>query len=280
LPYPPIADLPGEVHRATALSGEETSVAHTVSTQLGGIFYLLQPAVIIGHYGDFSAPREPGLALSPWDWLALAGTYLMPRAAVGDPVWGLLARLAGRPIGEPPGKGFHAPCCWRVAPWWLQALPSSTRPWSWVVRDGRLVVRHPLSFAVVDVPVRGDPSRQLNAELRRYGSQAIVPGAHPTSTPPDRSRALGIRLTPALARWRQWTGEYLRAWLCSVLRLPRRAAVGAFVLRRSAQVRATADRVDVTLALDELAFEIRLAGLDLDPGWIPAGGRTVAFHYE
>jgi hypothetical protein len=25
---------------------------------------------------------------------------------------------------------------------------------------------------------------------------------------------------------------------------------------------------------------VRLAGLDRDPGWVPAAGRRVAFHYE
>jgi hypothetical protein len=269
--------MAGVVDETRAQLEGETSVTHTVSTQLGGIFYLLQPALIIGHYGDFSRPCEPGLALSPWDWLALVATHLVPRVSSRDPVWGLLARLAGRSAGEPPGRGFHAPRCWRVPPLWLEALPLPRRPWSWTVRDNRLLVRHPLGFAIIDIPVRGDPSRQLSAELRPYGPQAVVPAAHAL---PVRSRPLGARLTPSVARWREWTGEYVHAWLCCALGMPRRAAVGAFVIRRSAQVRATAERVDVTLALDDLPFEIRVAGLDLDPGWIPATGRIVAFHYD
>lgn len=273
----PAAGIADGIAETRALWDGETSVTHTISTQLGGIFYLLQPALIIGHYGDFSRPRESGLALSPWDWLALVATYLTPRASPRDPVWGLLARLAGRSAAEPPGRDFRPPRCWRVPPWWLQALPSPRRPWSWAVRDGRLVVRHPLGFAIIDVPVRGDPSRQLSAELQRYGPPAVVPAAHALAV---KSRPLGARLTPSVARWREWTGEYVRAWLCYALGMPRRAAIGAFVMRRSAEVRATAERVDVTLALDNLPFEIRVAGLDLDPGWIPAAGRIVAFHYD
>ena len=36
----------------------------------------------------------------------------------------------------------------------------------------------------------------------------------------------------------------------------------------------------VRLPLAELPIAIRLAGLDRDPGWIPAAGRSVAFHFE
>jgi hypothetical protein len=38
--------------------------------------------------------------------------------------------------------------------------------------------------------------------------------------------------------------------------------------------------VDVVLSLAELPVEIRLAGLDRDPGWIPAAGRYLAFHFR
>ena len=39
-------------------------------------------------------------------------------------------------------------------------------------------------------------------------------------------------------------------------------------------------RLDVTFALARLPLEVRLSGLDRDPGWVPAAGRRVAFHYE
>jgi hypothetical protein len=41
----------------------------------------------------------------------------------------------------------------------------------------------------------------------------------------------------------------------------------------------TATRLDIMLRLDELPIQIRLAGLDRDPGWVPAAGRTIAFHF-
>jgi hypothetical protein len=45
-------------------------------------------------------------------------------------------------------------------------------------------------------------------------------------------------------------------------------------------VSVTETRLDVTFALARLPFEVRLSGLDRDPGWVPAAGRYVAFHYE
>jgi hypothetical protein len=37
--------------------------------------------------------------------------------------------------------------------------------------------------------------------------------------------------------------------------------------------------VDVHLGLDDLPISLRVAGLDRDPGWIPAAGRSVRLHF-
>jgi hypothetical protein len=42
----------------------------------------------------------------------------------------------------------------------------------------------------------------------------------------------------------------------------------------------TATHVDVLFQLAGLPVEVRLSGLDRDPGWVPAAGRFVAFRYE
>lgn len=54
----------------------------------------------------------------------------------------------------------------------------------------------------------------------------------------------------------------------------------ALVCNRAATVRTSRTRVDVTFVLGDHLIELRLAGLDRDPGWVPAGGRTLTFHYE
>jgi hypothetical protein len=47
-----------------------------------------------------------------------------------------------------------------------------------------------------------------------------------------------------------------------------------------ARVSVTTTHLDVVMALSDLPVEVRLAGLDRDPGWVPAAGRSVAFHFD
>lgn len=53
----------------------------------------------------------------------------------------------------------------------------------------------------------------------------------------------------------------------------------AGALANPAEVRADASHIDVFYALDSVRLDIRLAGLDVNPGWVPWLGRVVAFHY-
>lgn len=54
----------------------------------------------------------------------------------------------------------------------------------------------------------------------------------------------------------------------------------AFVIRRSARITLSPAHIDVTFCLAAHPIEIRVAGLDRDPGWIPAAGRHVDFHFD
>lgn len=189
-PVPAAAAQPAPSHGHDPVEPEAfvtplPEVAHVlrVRTGFGGIFYLLNAALAMGWYSDFTAPRGPNLALSPWDWLALVGRAWFARSFTHDPVAGLLVQLAGR--------------------------------------EAR-TLRRPRGFQA-----------QLDA--------------------------LHTRLQQALGA----EGD-----------------VTALVCRHHAEVVATPTRVDVHLALAELPLALRLAGLDRDPGWIPAAGRALAFHFE
>jgi len=48
----------------------------------------------------------------------------------------------------------------------------------------------------------------------------------------------------------------------------------------TAHIAVTPACVDITLNLTTLPIAIRYAGLDRDPGWIPAAGYAVAFRFE
>jgi hypothetical protein len=59
-----------------------------------------------------------------------------------------------------------------------------------------------------------------------------------------------------------------------------RAALIEFVCRRSAEIVADPGWIDIRFSLDEVATEIRRAGLDLNPGYVPWMGVVVRFVYE
>jgi len=53
-----------------------------------------------------------------------------------------------------------------------------------------------------------------------------------------------------------------------------------FLLRRFGRVALTPAHVDVFFSLAAHPIEIRLSGLDRDPGWLLPAGRHVAFHFD
>jgi hypothetical protein len=69
-----------------------------IHTGFGGIFYLINLAIYLGYYGDFSTPEEPGIDLPIWDFLAQTGRELAGQPLPEDPVWPLLTSLGE---GEP-----------------------------------------------------------------------------------------------------------------------------------------------------------------------------------
>lgn len=188
----------------------------SVATRLGGLFYLVNVGLFLELYGDFTTPLKPGLALPVWDFVALVGRELYGEAVCEDPVWTLLARLAGRDADEEPGRGSAPPTDWRVPPSWAAPLGGE-----------------------VDAP----PAQSLEA-------------------------------------WVGWLTGLVRERLRLALGVGDVQEVARVLCEQEARVVVTASHVDVHFRLSGLPIEIRLAGLDRDPGWVPAAGRFVAFHYE
>jgi len=166
-----------------------------IDSNFAGVFFLLNVGIGLGLYSDFTVPVQCGIDLDIWDFLALTGALLIPplpgAAFQSDPIWNLLATLANRREGEPPGAGF---------------------------------------------------------------------------TPPD--------------------GQPRTAWLASTVeQIRERLALAgladpSLVVRRYGRVTTTPAHLDVHFSLAAHPIAIRMAGLDRDPGWIPAAGRHVAFHFD
>ena len=166
------------------------------ATKWGGTLYLVNVAIALELYGDFTNPARPGLALPLWDFLALLGGRMIGDEFAEDPLLRLFARLSGRAEDEPPGAQFEPP-----------------------------------------------------------------------------------------------TGESLSIWLdriCHKVQTLVAASLGLgddcdlrpLVLNHHAKIETTSARVDAHFSFATHPIELRVAGLDRDPGWVPAGGRSIYFHYE
>jgi hypothetical protein len=161
----------------------------SIQTQLGGIFYLVNLAIALELYGDFTQPANPSFPLGIWDFLTLVARRLLGRRRhPKDPIWSLLASLAGRKRRERPGANFLAP----------------DAPHRWVNE-------------VV-------PSIRERLKWHHVGAHELL--AHP------------------------------------------------------ARVVVTPVHLDIYLSLTDLPMAIRISGLDRDPGWVPAAGRSLAFHFD
>jgi hypothetical protein len=160
--------------------------AVTIETELGGLFYLINLAIFLEIYSDFTSPVEQFHDdLSIWDFVAIVGDHINEHRDLDDPIW----------------TG-------------LQDLQEDQE--------------HP-----VDIPTwLADMLPDLRARL-------IL--------------ALGIDDDTDLAN---------------------------ILLHHHARLTITATHLDVFFSLSDHPIEIRLAGLDRDPGWVPAAGRFIAFHYD
>jgi hypothetical protein len=221
---PPPVEVPREPMRLT-------------ETDLGGLFFLVNLALYLDLYGDFARPRHHDLALPLFDFVALLGREL-GAGSEHDPLWLLLAELAGRPPEQPPGGGFVPPASWVLPDGWLTPFLDVDGDWTLYAPPGRLQIVHSAGFIAADLPF--EPS------------------------------------APSLTRWLSWVAPYARA------RLQRAVACDdlSHLWRRRARVFCTDTRIDVEFSLDEHPLEVRIAGLDRDPGWLPSAGRDVRFHFR
>jgi hypothetical protein len=243
-----------------------------VETKLGGIFYLLNVSLALELYGDFSAPLAPQLDLSIWRFVALVAAALLRGKARRDPVWRLLADLAG-----PNPASIRGTEEWRLEPSWLAAFPEK-RTWRWDADADRVRVRHPDGFFILDLAraKQQSPEDQVRDETNRYRVAASFRLARARNT---CTSGVETGADAAFTRWMRWHTLYVRARLARALGVPR-ARVADLLCRHRARVTLSLTHVDVAFFLADLPIPIRLSGLDRDPGWIPAADRIVSFRYD
>jgi hypothetical protein len=152
-------------------------------------------------------------------------------------------------------------------------------------RAGWLQLVHPAGFVVLEQfwPLSHRTAEPANHEteeqrvtraararrpLWRNGSihRLQLARALPFDNPPD-----------TLNGWIERLAGYTRARLA--LALGGEAEV-ARALALPARMYASDVGFDTVFSLNGLPIAVRLAGLDRDPGWVPAAGRDIRFHFE
>ena len=251
-----------------------------ITTGFGGCFYLINLGLYLGLYGDFTTPEKPGIDLNIWDFIALVGGELAGDRIQDDPLWKLLTRLTGREEGEQPGRDFEPEAEWRLPVEWLE--PFSKQSVAWSASHGRLRVFHSAGFLMLDVPLTtDDPLQQLKGKLKVYDYLHLLEldeGSSVTQQPQTR-KGVG-ETSPTVRAWLDRLMPYVRARLQKALGLKETVDAGLMLCEQQARVCVTSTHVDLFIALAELPIEIRFAGLDRDPGWVPAAGKFIAFHFE
>lgn len=267
-----------------AQSPEATTIRPFVETSLGGLFYLINLGLFLNLYGDFTSPNDPGIRLSIWDFITLIGDRIIGDQNRNDPVWQMLTLLAQRNDGETISETFAPHDEWRIPAEWLTPFRDEGC-WQWSVEKGRLRVFDPLLFTLVDVPIECiEPSIQLDRELNRYDLDAqCMRRTEPGQGSEDCSlggRSVAVDASHLLHRWLDRLVPYVRARLQRALGLNESDELARVLFEHRARVLATATHLEIFLSLAELPVEIRFAGLDRNPGWVPAAGRFITFHFD
>lgn len=231
-----------------------------LDTRYGGAFFLLNAALALGFYGDFTRPLQPGLPVSPWRFLHDAARGWIGREFTADPLhaW-LQARLAGTAAAPP------LPAAWQAQAAWLEPFSADPRPWHAVADAGGLWLQHPAGFLV---------ARQAGAGAADLASLLDQVG------PPGRS--IELHRSPRCHRPPQLLAvlrPLVAARIGLALGMPAGAAV-RLLLARTARLQAAAARLDLHFSLAHLPLALRFAGLDRDPGWLPAAGCDIRFHFD
>jgi hypothetical protein len=235
------------VSRAMPATAEAQSW-EIIDVEFGGVFYLINLGLFLNLYGDFTSPLKPGLALPIWDFVALVGEHILGARLRTDPVWPLLARLSGRDQATEPGAGFLAPQDWPLPSDWalfLMEIP---------LRESRSSEPKFPSPPGADERGRNEPSHSIE-----------FPAAPPTGS---------------LSEWLAWLMPYLRWRLLRALGLETRQELACVLCAHPARIQFNQTYFGVRFQLARLPIQVRLSGLDRNPGWVPSAGRFVTFHYE
>ena len=242
-----------------------------IRTELGGVFFLVTVVERLQLLDLLETHFQVESNLESWDWIALLARGLLGKTSRyrDDAIWGALDLLAGHP-GEPRAYQFTGSAFYQLPKAWY-AMPDRLPRFRCMVGRKREQLWHPALFLLEDRIIHpgkiAPAERRLPKSRRKLARARCDPGLEPAAVPGDLHRFLEFLL------------PYLRWRLTRALSLETGDDLVAELLVRDADLSLTRTHVDLRMPLESVRLSVRLSGLDQDPGWAPAFGRVIAFHF-
>jgi len=269
-----------------------------VATQLGGALFLIPCFRALDFFASLESEFGLEIASSPWAMVEVFTRCLLGKLSPGqgsDPMWAALRSLDDRPLTEAPARGFTGVAEYRLPSAWLRARGAGREGLLSVSsRGGRLLVRHPQGFPLLDRTIAPSAPPVSQLSLRQIAEE--FPGSWRFGKPDrdtqrtisrlSRGAPLEWRSNRQLCRFLNFLSPFFRWSLANALTIPRAPGMRtkedpvAALIRRPGRLYITSTHVDLVMDMRSVTLGARLAGLDANPGWVPELGRVVTFHYR
>lgn len=272
-----------------AISARLPHVEAGIRTRLGGALYLIAAFEWLAIPECFEPAWPFSSYLSRWGVLelvtrGLVGAAGLTEAFQDDPLWAALARIDGRDVGLSGFQDTPAEHAFRVPAAWLPEILDPDEEFAWSSRQRRIAVWSRAGWLLADRLLEKGERREdaIRAELPPHCRSTGVSAERLSWAASPRAPLGGeLRIAPALKFWLECTLPAIRVWLGRAMRLerPGYAELAESLLLVPGELFVTCTRIDFRAPLDQTRIPVRRAALDVDPGWLPAWGRSIRFHY-
>ena len=271
---------PQHVSRLHTVEGE------AVPTELGGVLFLvnLLRALKLPELLETEFGVGP---VSGWDLLELLARSLLghrERGLAGDGIWTVIAQLAGRSADDPIAAEFQPQPSYRIPSFWMDALrPQAAQVFGVRLRNTRLQLWHQQGFMLADcLGDRMFSHVAIQEECRIYRQKDELPSLsswREILKPSLAGCGNAFVKSRALRRFLAFLLPYVRWRLCLALGLTNAYGLPEALLLRRGYLHTTRTHLDQTMNLNQATAQVRMAGLDADPGWMPRLGRVIKFSF-
>jgi hypothetical protein len=252
-----------------------------VNTRLGGIFYLINLMRKLDLPACFEEGWQLASQLGSWGTLDVLGRALSGQELAEDPVWNVLAQLGGRESGELPGAVFYGNPAYRLPAGWLTYVSADSIYYT--AFSGQRLRLWSEEYLIFDCQADEPALEELVEKELKICSLTTDPAGFVSSrfdqAPVENITGTLVEgLHPDLKGWLTMVMPFIRFWLRHALNYD--GDISEMLLLCAGRLYITSTHVDLVMRMEDISLPVRMAGLDIDPGWLPDFGRVIQFHFE